>query len=140
MNDSEQNEYWYVKYIIIFFFAMLIIMPFFFKLIKPWMAQQDGKAELAQAEQNRQIKIIEAEAANTAATSQAEAQVKIATAQATAEIERAKGVAEANRIIGESLADNDEYLRYLWIQELGDKSVIYVPTEGNLPIMEAGKR
>ena len=57
-------------------------------------------------------------------------------------MERAKGVAEANRIIGESLKGNESYLRYLWIQNLesGSNSVVYVPTEAGLPILEAGKR
>jgi hypothetical protein len=51
-------------------------------------------------------------------------------------------VAEANRIIGESLKGNESYLRYLWIQNLesGSNSVVYVPTEAGLPILEAGKR
>lgn len=61
---------------------------------------------------------------------------------AAAEVERAKGVAEANRIIGESLKNNEGYLRYLWIQGLQDGSseVIYVPTEASLPILEATRR
>ncbi len=90
-----------------------------------------GEAELRRAEQNRQIAVNEAEAKKDASKLLAEA-----------EIERAKGVAEANKIIGESLRDNESYLRYLWVQGLQDGSseVIYVPTEGNLPILEAGKR
>ena len=90
-----------------------------------------GEAELARASQNRQIKIREAEAAAEAARLLAEA-----------EIERAKGVAEANRIIGESLKGNEAYLRYLWIQGLQEGStpqVVYVPTEAGLPILEAGR-
>ena len=71
-----------------------------------------GEAELARASQNRQIKIREAEAAAEAARLLAEA-----------EIERAKGVAEANRIIGESLKGNEAYLRYLWIQGLQEGSI-----------------
>lgn len=56
-----------------------------------------------------------------------------------AEVERAKGVAEANVIHGDSLKDNEAYLRYLWTIGLQDDSskVIYIPTEANLPIMEA---
>ena len=62
--------------------------------------------------------------------------------KAEAEIERAKGVSEANRIIGASLKDNDAYLRYLWVQGLNDGSTetIYIPTEANLPILEATRR
>jgi hypothetical protein len=57
-------------------------------------------------------------------------------------VERARGVAEANKIIGESLKGNEAYLRWQWIQNLesGSNSVIYVPTEAGLPILEAGQR
>jgi len=90
-----------------------------------------GQAELAQAQANRQIKVSEGQAAEEAAKHLAQA-----------EIERAKGVAEANRIIGQSLRDNEDYLRYLWIHNLAEAEkngaqVIYVPTETNLPILEA---
>lgn len=35
----------------------------------------------------------------------------------------------------------EAYLRYLWVQELSDNrnSVIYVPTETGLPILEASR-
>lgn len=93
--------------------------------------RQEGMAELARAESNRKIKI-------------AEAQAKFESAKmlAQAEVETAKGVAQANTIIGNSLKNNPEYLRYLWIQGLQDKdnNTIYVPTEAGLPILEAGKR
>ena len=90
-----------------------------------------GEAELARAQQNRQIRIQEAQAAKESAKMLAEG-----------EIERAKGVAEANRIIGDSLKGNEAYLRYLWVQGLNGSTapqVVYVPTEAGLPIMEAGR-
>ena len=91
-----------------------------------------GEAELARAQQNRQIKIQEAMALKESAKMLAEA-----------EIERAKGVAEANKIIGDSLKGNEAYLRYLWVQGLQkdgqNPQVVYVPTEAGLPIMEAGR-
>ena len=61
---------------------------------------------------------------------------------AQAEITRAKGVAQANKIIGDSLKENEAYLRYLWINglESNNPTVIYVPTEAGLPILEAGRR
>jgi regulator of protease activity HflC (stomatin/prohibitin superfamily) len=88
-----------------------------------------GKAKLAEADSSRQI-----------ATTEAHAKKESAKLLAEAEVERAKGVAQANAIIGESLKDNEAYLRYLWIQGLqeGKNEVIYVPTEANLPILEAG--
>lgn len=100
-----------------------------------WQQGLAGEAELKRAEQNRKIAVNEAEAKRDAAKMLAEA-----------EVERAKGVTEANRIIGEGLKGHDEYLRYLWITSLekvaesvNGSTVIYVPTEANLPIMEAGR-
>lgn len=92
-----------------------------------------GQAELQQAQSNRQIAVLEAQA-----------KLESAKSLAAAEIERAKGVAEANKIIGEGLKGHEEYLRYLWIMSLehtaqGNGTVIYVPTEANLPIIEAGR-
>lgn len=96
--------------------------------------EMTGRAELAQASSNRQIRTLEAQA-----------QLEAAKHLAQAEIERAKGVAEANRIIGESLKGNEDYLRYLWIHNLetaqaSGSQIIYVPTEANLPILEATRR
>jgi len=93
-----------------------------------------GEAELARAQQNRQIAINEAQAKEEAATH-----------LAAAEVERAKGVAGANQIIANSLKGNESYLRYLWITEVAavgkdGKTVVYVPTEANLPILEATRK
>ena len=90
-----------------------------------------GQSTLREAEWTKKVLIEDARARRDAAT-----------LLAAAEVERAKGVAQANKIIGESLKQNESYLRYLWIQGLHDGSseIIYVPTEANLPILEAGKR
>ena len=113
--------------------ATAIILALMFGLPKynVWSRALEGKAELAQAEYNRKIKIAEAEATKESALSLAEA-----------EVIRAKGVAEANRIIGDSLKNNEAYLRYLYVNSLAEKdsNVYYIPTEGGLPILEAGKR
>jgi hypothetical protein len=86
-----------------------------------------GQAELAKAEQNRKIKIEEAKA-----------NLEAEKLNAQAEIERAKGAAEAIRIENGSLTPT--YIQYLWVRQqsnLNDKTVVYIPTEGNLPILEA---
>lgn len=98
---------------------------------KVWQKGLEGEAELAQANANRQIKVAEAQAAKESAVLLAEA-----------EVERAKGVATANKIIGDSLKNNDAYLRYLWITSLGNgaaPTVVYIPTEAGLPILEANR-
>ena len=96
-----------------------------------WQQGLKGQAELARAEQNRKIAVQEAEAKKDSAKALAEA-----------EVIRAEGIAKANRIIGDSLKENEAYLRYLWIQALTEnqQDVIYVPTEAGLPILEAGHR
>ncbi len=111
-----------------------------------------GRAALKEAEWSKQILIEEAKAREQAALMQAKAKVTLAEAQGKAkvvyakseglaDIERAKAAAEANRIIGESLKNNEEYLRYIWIKGLqdGKGERIYIPTEAGLPILEAGK-
>lgn len=96
-----------------------------------WEAEQNGKAELAQADQNRQIQIVQSKAKSEAASF-----------EATAEITRANGVSQANKIIGESLRGNEAYLHYLFINNMENtkNQVIYIPTEAGLPILEAGHR
>lgn len=112
----------------------------------------NGRAALKEAEWSKQILIEEAKAREQAALMQAKAKVTLAEAEGKAkiarakaegqaDIERAKAAAEANRIIGESLKNNEEYLRYIWIKGLqdGNGERIYIPTEAGLPILEAGK-
>jgi regulator of protease activity HflC (stomatin/prohibitin superfamily) len=111
--------------------VFLGLIIFGWQWFKVFSAEQSGKAELAQAEFNRQISVREAQAHLDSARLLAEA-----------EVERAKGVKQANEIIAGSLKGHEEYLRYLWIQNVsvGEHQVIYVPTEAGLPILEAGKR
>jgi regulator of protease activity HflC (stomatin/prohibitin superfamily) len=93
-----------------------------------WTQSLNGKAELQKAEYTRQVAVLEAQAKMDSASKLADA-----------EIARAKGVAEANRIIGDSLKDNPRYLQYLYITGLQEGSekgnrTIYVPTEGGMPV------
>lgn len=96
-----------------------------------YSSRQDGMALLAHAQFSREVAVAEAKA-----------KMEAADLLAQADISRAKGAAQANVIIGESLKNNEAYLRYLWIQNLENTKgeVIYVPTEAGLPILEAGKR
>ena len=93
---------------------------------KVYARELNGKAQLREAEWNRQIAVQEAEALKESAKLKAEAEVL-----------RAVGIAEANRIIADSLSE--EYIRYKFVEGLndGNTEVIYVPTEANLPILEA---
>lgn len=116
---------WIVGVIIVFIISMAFIRPWY----NVWSQEMEGKAEFAKAEQNRKIKIEEAKA-----------NLEAEKLNAQAEIERAKGAAEAIRIENGSITPT--YIQYLWVRQQGDlnsKTVIYVPTETNLPILEAGR-
>lgn len=97
-----------------------------------WQQKLEGEAELAKANFSKQVAVQEAVAKEEAASH-----------LALAEVARAKGVAQANQIIGNSLKDNESYLRWLYIEGLKERNgieTIYVPTEAGLPILEAGRR
>lgn len=91
-----------------------------------WQQEMAGKAEFAKAEQNRRIKIEEAKA-----------NLEAEKLNAQAEIERAKGAAEAICIENGSITPT--YIQYLWVRQQNNAAdkVIYIPTEANLPILEA---
>lgn len=107
-----------------------LCMPIIIPKYNVWQQNKEGEAELARAEQNRQIAVQEAKAKEEAAKS-----------LANAEIIRAQGVAQANKIIGDSLQNNDAYIHYLWIEALreSDSDVIYIPTEAGIPITESAR-
>lgn len=104
--------------------GILFLLPNYYV----WQQNKEGEAELAKAEQNRQIAIQEAKAKEESAKS-----------LANAEVIRAEGVAKANKIIGDSLQNNEAYIHYLWIEALRESSneVIYIPTEAGIPITES---
>ena len=114
---------------IAFVLAIILAFMFGYPRYKVWQQEMDGKAEFAKAEQNRKIKIEEARA-----------NLEAEKLNAQAEIERAKGAAKAIEIENGSITPT--YIQYLWVRQqtnLSDKTVIYIPTEGNLPILEAGR-
>ena len=105
----------------------LAILSWAWPIYSIWRREMNGKAQLAEAEWNRQIQIREAEA-----------NLESEKLNAQSEIERAKGAAEAIKIEGGTLTE--QYIRYLWVRQqtnLNDKTVIYLPTEAGLPILEA---
>lgn len=114
-----------------FMLAIIVVAMAALPLYNVWSKELGGKATLREAEWNRQVTIEEAKA-----------NLESEKLNALAEVERAKGVSEANVIIGEGLKDNEVYIRYLWVKGLTDGSseVIYVPTEANLPILEATRK
>jgi regulator of protease activity HflC (stomatin/prohibitin superfamily) len=133
MNENFLS--FYVKIVSYIVLALILIMALAWgisaldKEYSIWAERKRGEAEYAHAEANRRIAILEAEA-----------KMQSAKALSNAEVIRAEGVAKANKIIGDSLKENEGYLRYLYITHLSDakdKTIIYIPTEGSLPILES---
>ena len=109
----------------VFGIAMAFVKPWY----NVWEQEMAGKAEFAKAEQNRKIRIEEARA-----------NLEAEKLNAQAEIERARGAAEAIKIENGSLTPT--YIQYLWVRQqsdLSNKTVIYIPTENNLPILESSR-
>lgn len=103
--------------------ATMVIVPRY----KVWRMEMKGKAEFAEAEQNRRIKIEEAKA-----------NLEAEKLNAQAEVERAKGAAEAIKIENGQLTTT--YIQYLWVRQQSNnqiQKIVYIPTEASMPILEA---
>ncbi|MGJ1432537.1 hypothetical protein ACR79M_12740 [Sphingobacterium spiritivorum] len=107
--------------------AIAVIVGLMFGLPKysVWQQEMAGKARLAEATQSRQILIEQARAEKEAAVLQA----------------------EAIKIMGEAAQKYPEYRKQEFIGAFGEalkagtiSQIIYVPTEANIPLLEAGKR
>lgn len=91
-------------------------------------AQNYGKAAMAEAEENRKIAIEEAKA-----------DLEVQKLKSQSEVIRATGMAEAISIEDGKLTDR--YIQYLWVRRPNNgNEIIYIPTEANLPILEAKTR
>lgn len=98
-----------------------------------WQQEMAGKAEMAKAEQNRRILVEEAKA-----------KLEAEKLNAQAEIERAKGMAEAMKVENGTLSETyNQYLFIRTLEKLADKGdlpqIIYVPSNGLLPVMDVNK-
>ena len=126
-NKSNNTSIWGIVLLVLIILILTLGFMFGWPKYQVWQQEISGKAEFAKAEQNRRIKIEEAKA-----------NLEAEKLNAQAEVERAKGAAEAIKIENGSLTK--EYIQYLWVRQQGnlnDKTVIYIPTEGNLPLTEA---
>jgi len=96
-----------------------------------WSRKKKGEADLAEANFGEQVAI-----------AQATARLKAADLNRKAEEIDALAVSNSVKVIGDALKNNNGYLRWQWIKMMGDtdSDVIYVPTEANLPILEAGRK
>lgn len=103
-------------------FALIFaVWPYY----KVWSQEMRGKAALAEARQSKMIQV----------------------EQARAELDSAQLRAEAIKTIGIASQKYPEYRTQEFIGAFGEalregniNQIIYVPTEGNIPILEAGSR
>ena len=94
-----------------------------------WSAHKDGEADLARAKNEQAIQVAEAQS-----------RLNAADLNKRAAIIEAEAVSAQIKAIGDELNRYDLYLKWQWIKmmEDADHSTIYVPTEANIPILEAG--
>lgn len=120
-----------VSHFVVFILFIIISLSAGCPMYNVYQQRLSGEAELAKANFSKQV-----------AVQEAQAKMDSSKLLAQAEVERAKGVAQANKIIGDSLKNNEEYLRYLFVNNLEhtQNQVIYIPTEANLPILEANRK
>jgi hypothetical protein len=136
LSRAEQRQYdqgaqnrFYIKLARIVLFTLIgIIAAFMFGMPKynVYRSEMKGKAAMAEAEQNRRIQVEEAKA-----------NLEAQKLNAQAEVERARGMAEAIEIEDGMLTET--YIKYLWVRNIDkmDGEKIYIPTEANMPILEA---
>ncbi len=123
---NKKGQFGYAIFGIIIVVLFIGLLAWGLPKYNVYSRELSGKAALKEAEWSRQITVEEAKAEKESALLKKEA-----------DIIRAEGIAESTEIIAESLTE--EYIRWKWVEGLHDGSseVIYVPTEANIPILEA---
>lgn len=114
-------------------FAVLMIwMLWGYPHWRVWASHQAGLADLQKAKNEQQIQV-----------AKGQGRLDAAVLNKQAAIIEAEAVAAQIETIGSQLTTHDLYLRWQWIKMMEDhhgeneETIIYVPTEGNLPILEA---
>ena len=106
---------------------LMLTLVLFSSCAPKWYVEWRGDVDKARKMLEGQALLLKSESEKKIAIETAKAKLESAKYEALAEVERAKGVAEANKIIGKSLKGNQSYLRYLWINSLnnGNSETIY---------------
>ena len=122
--SNNFNFVWVVFGSIVLGIVVVAGLMFGMPIYSVWQQSYSGRATLAKAEQTRQVIVT----------------------QAQAEREAAKARAEAIAIMGEAAHKYPEYRQQEFIGAFAEAlkegkigQIIYVPTEANIPILEAGK-
>ena len=124
-NQKGYTELLTVGGIILLVLVIIVGSMLAYPKYRVYSQEMRGKAALAEATQSKMIQI----------------------EQARAELESSELRAEAIVIMGKAAKDYPEYRQQEFVGAFGDalregsiSQIIYVPTEGNIPILEAGKR
>lgn len=134
MDPSDAAVMWAIIEVVIGIAAILILWGLVgYPKWRVWSAHQAGLADLQRAKNEQQIQI-----------AQAQSRLDAAGLNKKAAIIEAEAVAEQITAIGTQLTAHDLYLRWQWIKMMEDAhdetaTVIYVPTEANIPILEASR-
>lgn len=118
------NENRVYVWITIAVLSLIIVAMFGWPLYRVWQQGLEGKAALNRAEQERQILVM----------------------QAKAEKEAAKERADAIKIVGAAAQKYPEYRYQEFMGAMGEalikgefEKIVFIPTEANIPITEAGR-
>lgn len=101
-----------------------------------WYNNYSREQDRLDAENKGKSMLLEAESSKKVTIETAKANLEAAKLNAEADKIRAAGIAESNKIIGQSLENNKAYLEWLWIDniEKNPNAVFYIPTENKVPI------
>ena len=134
MRMRDLRDFLAVTLLVVALAGLVVALPMW-GLPKYRVYSQDhrGQAALARAENERRVLI-----------EQAEAERQALVLRSLGEAEAAQHTAEAIRIVGEAAQTYPEYRDQEFIRAFGQaiqdgsiRQIIYVPTEGNIPITEA---
>lgn len=118
-----------ITLVIVSVLVFIGLCMYIFPIYSVWESGQEGKAALNHADFERQVQVVNAQA-----------NLQAQQFNADAEVIRAKGVAQANVAIKDSITDL--YIKYLWVSTLDktNNQIIYVPVGSDgLPVTEAGR-
>lgn len=136
MSSSEENFGCLIAIVVGGIIAAILGVLFVYPYYSVWSNRMVGEAELARSESSKRV-LVES----------AKAKLEASKLEAEAEIERSRGLAKAIEIVGEKAKKYPEYRHQHFIDGFTEalregkiSQVIYVPTEANIPILEASKR
>lgn len=135
-NRKGESEALVIGALAVLIVGALIVILWVWPHYTLWSTKMAGEARTVQAEHE-----------GAARLAQAESEKKIQIEGAKAEVESAKLRAEAIQIVGKASQEYPEYRTQEFIGAFAEalkegniSQIIYVPTEANIPIIEAGRK